>query len=45
MFRGADLRYELELSLEQAVDGEAFFADLAERGIGSSLSREEVVAG
>ncbi len=30
---------------EQAVDGEAFFADLAKRGIGSSLSREEVVAG
>jgi saccharopine dehydrogenase-like NADP-dependent oxidoreductase len=29
---------------EQAVDGEAFFADLAERGITSSLTREEVVA-
>ena len=30
---------------EQVVDGEAFFADLSERGIGSSLAREEIVAG
>jgi saccharopine dehydrogenase-like NADP-dependent oxidoreductase len=29
---------------EQAVDGERFFADLAQRGIGTSLTREEGVA-
>ena len=28
---------------EQVVDGEMFFAELAERGVGSSLTREEAI--
>ena len=30
---------------EQVVDGDAFFADLAQRGVGTRLTREEAVAG